>query len=432
MRRMFMMNRYGVLMRQFDVRQGLPMRITGQANRIVYGNQMLNYMTQGYKRGMALAPDHKHVVLYGWQQGYTAHDDIEAGTYYNGSIPFSTYVTKAIATNDAYYLFGTSPLFYCYRWSDRSVDVFDVGGLGDVVSACLSPDGSKVFLHHNAAPNVRAYDLASKEFVDAPATVGAGVTYNYNQSSEICCTSNGAFVAVCSSSSPNLSILDAETLGVLSAKSNNNYTIYYWSEIMPHPHDENSVIVARNAGGTLMLNINCSTGEVEQINAWPALNAAFSSAPNWFTTGMTYSKAADEIFVALTSSTAYAIAVLDGRTLAFKRQEWIEDEGLPLANHLNTDNSFNNCVKLRLVEDDCHQITGTVRDINNAPCARTVRAFRRSDGVCMAQTESDATTGDYRLLLPDAEPYDVQFQALDGENLNDLFFARSEPEPITV
>ena len=77
-----------------------------------------------------------------------------------------------------------------------------------------------------------------------------------------------------------------------------------------------------------------------------------------------------------------------------------------------------------------HQITGTVRDITNSPAARVVQAFRRSDGVIMAQTTSDETTGDYRLEVFDAGPYDVRFKTLDGELLNDLFYANVTPEPV--
>jgi hypothetical protein len=85
-----------------------------------------------------------------------------------------------------------------------------------------------------------------------------------------------------------------------------------------------------------------------------------------------------------------------------------------------------------LVQYGLYKITGTVRDKNNAPAARTIIAFDRETNTPMAKTTSDATTGDYRLILPDAGPYDVQFMALDGENLNDLFFARTIPEPIEL
>ncbi|RRD41615.1 carboxypeptidase regulatory-like domain-containing protein [Comamonadaceae bacterium OH3737_COT-264] len=77
-----------------------------------------------------------------------------------------------------------------------------------------------------------------------------------------------------------------------------------------------------------------------------------------------------------------------------------------------------------------HRIRGAVRDVNNQPVARVVRAYKRDTGVLMAQTVSDAVTGDYTLKVYDAGPYDVQFMTAPGEQLNDLFFSRTEPEPM--
>lgn len=78
-----------------------------------------------------------------------------------------------------------------------------------------------------------------------------------------------------------------------------------------------------------------------------------------------------------------------------------------------------------------YQITGTVRDINNAPAARDVYAYRRADNLLMAKTTSDAVTGDYVLKLPDEGPYDIQFRTATGESLNDLFYARAVPAQMT-
>ncbi|MEJ1938433.1 carboxypeptidase-like regulatory domain-containing protein, partial [Nostoc sp. NIES-2111] len=77
-----------------------------------------------------------------------------------------------------------------------------------------------------------------------------------------------------------------------------------------------------------------------------------------------------------------------------------------------------------------YKITGTVRDISNNPVARVVRAHRRSDGELVAQTTSDASTGNYDLRVPDIGPYDVQFMTAAGELLNDLFYAQTEPQPV--
>ena len=80
-----------------------------------------------------------------------------------------------------------------------------------------------------------------------------------------------------------------------------------------------------------------------------------------------------------------------------------------------------------------HRIRGTVRDKDGNLVSRTIRAHRRSDGVLVAQTVSDAVTGGYELLVyPDnpAEAYDVQFLVAPGELLNDLIYARTTAEAV--
>jgi|GEM_PF-5884148 len=89
------------------------------------------------------------------------------------------------------------------------------------------------------------------------------------------------------------------------------------------------------------------------------------------------------------------------------------------------------------------RIYGTVRDVNNQPAARTVElyssspydpAFSAAQQRCLGRTVSDAATGEYLLHTPEAflnYPYDgysVVFKAEQGENLNDLIYARVTPE----
>lgn len=89
-------------------------------------------------------------------------------------------------------------------------------------------------------------------------------------------------------------------------------------------------------------------------------------------------------------------------------------------------NDYSACI----ISTTPHRIRGAVWDVNNQPVARVVRAYKRDTGVLMAQTVSDAVTGDYTLKVYDAGPYDVQFMTAPGEQLNDLFFSRTEPEPM--
>ena len=71
-------------------------------------------------------------------------------------------------------------------------------------------------------------------------------------------------------------------------------------------------------------------------------------------------------------------------------------------------------------------VRGSVRDIDNNPAARRVRVHERSTGDLCADTTSSAVTGEYEVAVYQGDvDYDVQFLAADGEQLNDLFFART-------
>lgn len=85
---------------------------------------------------------------------------------------------------------------------------------------------------------------------------------------------------------------------------------------------------------------------------------------------------------------------------------------------------------LLVLDSGRNKISGTVRDISNLPAKRMVRAFQRSTGVLVAQTESDPVTGNYTLLVDNAGPFDVQFYTEAGELLNDLLYSKVEAEPI--
>jgi WD40 repeat protein len=69
-------------------------------------------------------------------------------------------------------------------------------------------------------------------------------------------------------------------------------------------------------------------------------------------------------------------------------------------------------------------IRGEVRDIDNEPVSRVVRAHERETGLLCASTTSDPVDGSYVLKVWEGDvEYDVQFMAEEGEQLNDLFFA---------
>jgi len=82
---------------------------------------------------------------------------------------------------------------------------------------------------------------------------------------------------------------------------------------------------------------------------------------------------------------------------------------------------------LQVLQQGRGEIQGTVKDASNQPAARTVQALAKAPIACVAQDVSNAQTGEYRLLLENREPVDVVFRAKEGENLNDLFYAKVKP-----
>ena len=65
-------------------------------------------------------------------------------------------------------------------------------------------------------------------------------------------------------------------------------------------------------------------------------------------------------------------------------------------------------------------VSGIVYDQAGAPCARVVRAHRRSDGFLLVSTVSNAITGAYSLACTTDEVYRVVLDDAAGTLLNDL------------
>lgn len=82
---------------------------------------------------------------------------------------------------------------------------------------------------------------------------------------------------------------------------------------------------------------------------------------------------------------------------------------------------------IQFYADPPRYMRGTVRNVSGNPVARKIRAYMRRTGDLVAETTSNATTGNYVLEIyrPESELIDLQFLTMDGELLNDLFYARA-------
>lgn len=67
-----------------------------------------------------------------------------------------------------------------------------------------------------------------------------------------------------------------------------------------------------------------------------------------------------------------------------------------------------------------HVVEGVIYDDTSTPTARTVRLHRRSDGLLVSETMSDAGDGTYSLDATSAEVYRVVLDDAAGTLYNDL------------
>ena len=66
------------------------------------------------------------------------------------------------------------------------------------------------------------------------------------------------------------------------------------------------------------------------------------------------------------------------------------------------------------------QVSNIITDHLDRPCARTIRAYRRHDGVLLSETLSDAATGSWSLMIGPEEATIVALDADDSPLLRDL------------
>ena len=155
---------------------------------------------------------------------------------------------------------------------------------------------------------------------------------------------------------------------------------------------------------------------IYNTSTWAKL-ANPSTLPTGTATGCAFSP--DGTLLAVSHNSSPYITVYDTNT-------WVAKPEFSLA--------AANAAAVAFGSTPAYRIRGTVRDKDGGIVSRTVRAHRRSDGMLVAQTVSDAVTGEYELrVYPDspAETYDVQFLAAPGELLNDLIYARTTTEPVS-
>lgn len=363
---------------------------------------------------LCLSPDKQKLLGVSGQSGANAFwvwpDVTDRTTYVTPLATFPSAPNAGACSNTYYAVGGGSPFLYVFDWATHSLQTIATTGLGTVRGIAFSGDGSKMAVVHTTSPYLRVYDTATWSYIDATDPAGAG---RYG----VGFTPDGTSIVTTGASNPYLTVFSADLSTRSVALTSNTYTSDDWAGIMPHWSKPKAVIChignSSSSSYRRLYEYDVATGTTTDIIPGSTSAAVYSTA---------YDPTDDILYAATTAlGNGVTIAAFDGSTYAPKPQQ---PASLRLLN-------YSAAVALCIIERDTYTLTGTVRDIDNNPASRKVRAIRRSDGLIMAETVSDPITGDYAVVLPDAGPYDMQFMIQPGELLNDLFYARSEPQAVT-
>lgn len=397
--------------RAVQLRQGLPPRLDlafplSYGNSASAGNHLFASPDRTYGVGAAVASG-----LNFW-----IYPDLEnLGSYVLPSTPFSG-TAQCCAVSDTHYAIGgTGPLLFIFK-KNGDLQTISTSGLGTVINLDFSPDGQYLGVVHNAAPYVRIYKLSDMSFVNG----GAGATQVYYG-----CFSHDSskFYGICNSGSVLVSKYAPET-GVRTNVSTSNThggasSVTTGNRIARFP-DGKTIIYASNKSSNGLSYLDSTN---DSIILGPVISPSIGTT---YTIAVPVHASDDEFYVVHPPGSS-------GRTvsrfrLSTKQMETSADEALVYRGLLY--GATNAAHSLLVLDSGRNKISGTVRDISNLPAKRMVRAFQRSTGVLVAQTESDPVTGNYTLLVDNAGPFDVQFYTEAGELLNDLLYSKVEAEPI--
>lgn len=332
--------------------------------------------------------------------------------------PFAGSPRTLDASSSYVALGGTgTPVLGVYSADLSTVVSINITGLGGVTAVAFSLDGSKLAVAHATSPYLRIYNTSDWSFVNAGtamSTASPRVLAFSVDGTKLFCGSGSQKAVYNPTTGARISTSTAG--GIISVADK-------WPTALRSPLNGNKIVcpsITAAAGYLLEYDIDTDTTTNFSSEAIPDNSYTMFADPD---------PAADTFYVIHASPATGVPLSVSAFTFSTRAKQAYEDPVLQTA--LRTSTSVGSAISSGVIHYTTpHQITGTVRDIDNNPAARVVRAYRRSDGALMAQTLSDAVTGNYVLKLYDAGPYDVQFLTETGELLNDLFYARVVPEEL--
>lgn len=402
----------------YMLRQGLE-PIQDKLGKFQFSASISNYYPYIFK----VSPDQTKVVEFLGSEGKRIPNFQASSTFQSLTTAYSGSIYDCFCSNNYYGFCGDGTLILVFDWATNSVKTIVKTGLGTVLSMSMNTDETLLAITHSNSPYVRIYNTSDQSYYN-PTTAG-----NPNS---ICCFTRDSNALICfaSQNSPYVYSYSTDLTTRTSISTNSSYAIKTPNsnqsnivKICPHPILDNAVIVNNNNGD--------STSQQQITVASPTSIISSSNVSRCY--GQAYDRVNKNIITlsqsVTSNSTVAGISSASGLNFDIQTNTRLTDFDTFGRTFLQNYNS----IYMDTIEKDQGEITGTVRDSNNDPAERTIRAYRREDGLLVAETKSDATTGDYTVILPtqDTEAYDIQFMTIDGENLNDLFFSKSTPQPVT-
>lgn len=332
--------------------------------------------------------------------------------HFKPTVTFSGRVWSVAISDQFYAVGGDNPFLYIFNLADDGFIPISVAGLGSVTGLEFSADGAKLAVVHATAPYLRIYNTADWTFINAPVSAGAG-------RNGVGWTLGGSHIVTVGRTSPYVSVFKADMSEKVREETNAAYNNTNGASPKTHPTKSNKVIIIGGATSAtnrkMCYEYDVVTGV--SIDIMPITSGANCTAI--------------AIFPLL--NRFYLSHSMDATTFG---DTYLSEYNLETYERIGSPRNIefmqsNNNTELLAIEKYVYKVSGTIRDINNLPVARVVTAHDRTTGEALARTKSNPATGNYTLHLADSREVDVQFHTEVGELLNDLFYARVIPEPVS-
>ena len=324
------------------------------------------------------------------------------------SVSFSGIVNCCSTSNDFRAYAGSMPYLYVFSWASNNLVTISTTGLGNVIAVKFSPDGNYLAVGHSTAPYLRIYNTSDWSHVN-------GQLLNAQVRGIEWLEDSSAFVAIVFTPGVDaLKLISNAGVALYSSKASGVENVYFPNSIKLIKGSKDFIICTQSADTTRrLLKFNADT-------------FAITSVMDIQTIGTITLKQLeiDPVDMVVYINHSFYSARYMSKVNLIGTPVFEKIGGL-IDHVVGTDT-----VSLLTVTRNTGKVTGTVRDIDNLPAARTVLAYDRATGDLVGKTVSDASTGDYVLNLPSYGDHDIVFRIQDGEQLNDLFFARVEPEAV--